>query len=194
MDRTRNAVNRILLLSVGSVLLAAGTAVLAGATVGKNRLPHWWAASTAHSPWIDPQTWAAAHTQKGWSAGLTALLLLVSLSAAALILIQLRRRALGRLPLTSAGTALDARALTDAVTSRLQALPGVTSVRTTLHGTPGNPHLRTRLVLDDTASPRQLLTAMTGAIMPEARSFLTPRTLAAEARFTVRRHHQRRVR
>lgn len=194
MDRTRNAVNRIGLLIGGSVLLAVGSAVLTRDTLGKNRLPQWWAAFTGRARWIDPQSWAAAHSHQGWSAGVTTVLLLAVFSAAALIAFELRRRTVRQLPLTSPGTALDAGALTSAVASRLRTLPGVSSASATLHKTAGGTNLRTRLVLDDTASPSQVLTAMTATVLPEARGFLTSHPLALEARFTVRVHRRTRPR
>ncbi|MFE4633566.1 hypothetical protein ACFRJ1_09315 [Streptomyces sp. NPDC056773] len=192
MDRMRNTVNRLALLAGGCLFLAVGTAVLTAHTAARLRAPHWWTDFSSRARWLEPQAWAAGRAHPGWSTGVTAALVLTALTAAALILLQLRRRTLRRLPLGSPATSVEGRAVTGAVTARLLAMPGVHSGRSTLHGTPGSPHLRTRPVVDDTASPRQLLAALTASTVPEARGFLTARDLTAEVRFTVRGPRRRR--
>lgn len=193
MDRMRNTVNRLALLGSGCLLLALGTAVITAHTAVRHRTPRWWT-DFSRGHWLEPHTWATGRAHPGWSAGVTAALFLAALTAAALLLLQLRRRTLARLPLDSPATSMEGRAVTSAVTARLLAMPGVSSGRTTLHGTPGTPRLRTRPVVDDTASPRQLLASLTASTVPEAREFLSSRDLTAEVRFTVRRPRQRRVR
>ncbi|MFJ7269062.1 hypothetical protein ACIQV3_20885 [Streptomyces sp. NPDC099050] len=173
MDRTRNTVNRLILLTGGSVLLAAGALVL---TRTMDDVPRWWAAFSGDS----------------WQAILVTALLATSVSAAVLVL-QLRRRTIRRLPLSSPGTALDTRALTAAVASRLQALAGVSAVQAGLRGTRANPCLRIRLVLEDTASPHRILAALATEATPEARGFLAPHPLKVEARITVRTRRRRRI-
>ncbi|MFD7033523.1 hypothetical protein ACFWAR_36410 [Streptomyces sp. NPDC059917] len=191
MDRTRNLVNRLILLTGGAVLLAAGTAVLTHHAPGASELPRWWAAFGDRGHWIAARTgWGS---RSGWDPAAAGAVLLLASSSAAVLLLQLRRRIVRRLPLSAPGTTLETGALTTAVTARLRPLPGVVAVRGSLRGTPAHPCLGTRLVLDDTASPRQVLTALTTDVMPEARRFLTPHPLTAEARITVRARPRRRA-
>ncbi|MER5757953.1 hypothetical protein [Streptomyces sp. NPDC002082] len=193
MDRTRNTVNRLALLAGGCLLLAVGTAALAAPTAARRRTPRWWTDFSSRGRWLEPQAWATGRAHPGWSAGVTAALVLAALTAAALLLLQLRRRTLRQLPLDGPATSLEGRAVTGAVTARLLAMPGVHSGRTTLHGTPVSPRLHTRLVVDDTASPRRVLTTLTASTVPEAREFLNARGLTAEVRITVRRTRGRRI-
>lgn len=184
MDRTRNAVNRLVLLTGGTLLLTLGAAVVARDGIGTGWLPPSWTAFGGRSRWIGPGLWA------DWRTVQCLCVLVVPLSGGVLYL-QLRRRAVRRLLLSAPGTALSTRALTAAVAARLEALPRVSSVLATLHRAPRGLSLRTRLVLDDTASPRRLLEALTAAALPEARTFLTPQLLEAEVRFTVSGRHGR---
>ncbi|MGW1776325.1 hypothetical protein [Streptomyces sp. NPDC002104] len=177
MDRTRNAVNRFVLLAGGCTLLGAATAVLTATTGVGAALPPWAARVRGGSlRWIEPATRT------------TAVLVLSALAAAGLLLLllQLRRRTLGRLPLETRHSTVDGRAVTAAVSGRLLALPGVTTARTTLHGPVAKARLRTRIVVDDTASPERILRALATATLPEVHSVLTPRSLPVRARFTVR--------
>lgn len=193
MDRARSTVNRCVLLGAGLLLLAAGTAVLAPQVAGADRLPPYWSDWAGSRPWIEPRARAAWHGDRGREAAAIAVLVLAGLSAAALLLLQLRRRTVRRLPLPAPGTALDSGALTAAVTGRLLALPGVRAVRTTLRGTPREPCLGIRLALDDTASPDRVLAELAGAVVPEARTVLAPQSLRAEVHFTAGSRRRRRV-
>lgn len=193
MDRSRNPVNRGVLLAAGLLLLAAGISVLAPQVPAADRLPAYWSDWAADRPWVEPRIRAAWHGGRGREAAAIAVLVLAALSAAALLLFQLRRRAVRRLPLPAPGTALDSGALTAAVTGRLLALPGVRAARTTLRGTAKDPCLRIRLVLDDTASPGRVLAELAGAVVPEARTVMDPQPLRAEVHFTAGRRRRRRV-
>ncbi|MCX4782856.1 hypothetical protein [Streptomyces sp. NBC_01264] len=184
MDHTRNVVNRIVLLAGGCVLLGAATAVVtAGAYAGT--LPRGWKGLAAGVHRVTPWTGAGWSGRPTWTAA-AAVVLLVALTAMGMLFLQLCRRILRQLPLNSPNCTLDGRAVTSAMTARLRALPGVISARTSLYGSPGKAGLRTRLVVDDTASPGQLLAALNAAVLPEARSVLAPRRLAAHVRVTVR--------
>lgn len=189
MDRTRSTVNRIVLLGGGCVLLGvAATAALASHSAATGFVPHRWASHGGH--WPDFGTWAAGSGRSVWERAATVIALLAAFAAAGLLFLQLRRRILKRLRLNSPNHTVEGRAVTTAVAARLLALPGVTSARTSLHGPPGKTFLRTRLVVDDTASPAQLLTALATATLPEVRGFLAPHAVAAQVRITVRGHRR----
>lgn len=189
MNRTRNIVNRIVLLGGGCLLLGVATAV-ATSHAAAGTQPRRWAGSSPSVHWIGAETGTSESNQFIWEMTAAAIVLLAALTAVGLLHLQLRRRILKRLTLNSPNCTVEGRAVTTALTSRLLALPGVTSARTSLHGPPGKACLRTRLVVDDTASPGQLLTALATAALPEVRSFLAPHTVAAHARVTVRGHRR----
>ncbi|MFI5866737.1 hypothetical protein [Streptomyces sp. NPDC051546] len=187
MDRTRSLVNRLVLFTPGALLLAIAVPLLTRNTPAEDRLPGRWKAFAGSDRWVPAhvgETWSGGHPLAG-AAGIAVLILLAG-AAGGLLLLQGRRGALRRLPLPSPGTVLETRALTAAVSSRLRSLPGVRSVRTVLRGTADGAHLRIRVVLEDSAPPRELLTVLSTAALPEARAFLAPCPLAAEVRFTVR--------
>ncbi len=183
VDRTRGIVNRLVLLTTGVLLLATAMPLLVRNTVIEDRLPTWWTALTGRGRWTEPQTWEAWTGRPGSGVAVTAVLILLAVTAGGLLLLQGRRGTVRRLPLASPGTVLEARALTAAVSSRLRVLPGVHSARTVLRGTADRACLQIRVVLDDTASPREILTVLSTAVLPEGRAFLTPHPLAAEVRF-----------
>ncbi|MFF3215884.1 hypothetical protein ACFYYB_35390 [Streptomyces sp. NPDC002886] len=187
MHRTRNIVNRIVLLGGGCLLLGAAAAMIASDT---GALPNGWAGVGADVHWINPDSGTRGSSHSIREAAWAPLVLLTALTALGLLSLQLRRRILKRLPLNSPNCTVEGRAVTTAVAGRLLALPGVTSARISLHGPPGRASLRTRLVVDDTASPGQLLTSLSTTVLPEVRSFLAPHTVAVRARITVRGHHR----
>ncbi|MCJ0872661.1 hypothetical protein [Streptomyces sp. AP-93] len=186
MDRTRRIVNRLVLLATGALLLTTALPLLVRNTVIGDRLPTWWTALSGRGRWVAPQAWEAWTGRPAAGAAVTAVVILLALTAGGLLLLQGPRGTVRRLPLASPGTVLEARAFTAAVSSRLRALPGVHSVRTGLRGTADRARLRIRVVLDDTASPREILTVLSTDVLPESRVFLAPHPLAAEVRFITR--------
>ncbi|MCX5300571.1 hypothetical protein OG898_29600 [Streptomyces sp. NBC_00193] len=193
MDRTRNTVNRLALLAGGCLLLAVGTAALAAHTAARRRTPRWWTDFSSRGRWLEPQAWATGRAHPAgaqaspppWSWPLSPRRPCSSSSCAA--------APSGSCPWTARPLpwkAAPSRVRSPPVSSRCR---GVHSGRTTLHGTPVSPRLHTRLVVDDTASPRRLLTTLTASTVPEAREFLNARGLTAEVRITVRRTRGRKI-
>ncbi|MER7760066.1 alkaline shock response membrane anchor protein AmaP [Streptomyces sp. NPDC097619] len=186
MTAVLGTVNRTLLALVGSVLLGAGTVLLAGLPPYTGRGDVLLSAADRHR-WSDHGWW--------WPVVLAALALLVLL-ALWWLLAQVRRSRLSVVLVDTgdgAGALLRGRALEAALTEEAAALDGVAQARVTLHGRREAPEVRLRLVLEPHAVPADAVAALEGGVLARARASVGLTELPAEARLRVVAHHAQRV-
>lgn len=194
MSRLRNGINRTALACAGIALTAAGT-VLAGADLlGRDRLPPWWPVAAPDTAWLDRDA-LVRWRDDGWSTSVVAAVLGAAvLLCLAWCSLQLRRERVRLLPLGREGITLSGSALADAIAQRTQSLPGVVQARVRLLGSPYRLRARVHVVLDDDASPADVLQQLNTRTLVEAREAVVPRPIHAEVRFQVRRHRPSRIR
>ncbi|MET9886817.1 alkaline shock response membrane anchor protein AmaP [Streptomyces sp. NPDC006430] len=179
-------VNRILLGLIGLVLLAAGVVVLTAA----------WPLGGRHEPLLTAATRQRWHPEGWWwwavFAGLGACVLL----ALWWLLAQLRRSRLAAVVVDTGDggfALLRGRALVEAVSAEAGALDGVARCRVALLRRRGGPHLRVGLELEPYAVPADVLAALAGPVLTQARASTGLPELPTEARLRITSHRARRV-
>lgn len=187
MSGVLRIVNRILLGTVGLVLIGIGVVVLTAAPPLGGR----------HAPLLAQATRLRyRHAEGWWWWGMLAGLAVCVLLALWWLLAQLRR---SRLPAVVVDTGdgafavLRGRALEEAVVADAGALDGVTRCRVALRGRRGAPGLRVGLELEPHAVPADALAALAGPVLGHARASAGLPALTAEARLSVPSHRARRV-
>ncbi|WP_414169598.1 alkaline shock response membrane anchor protein AmaP [Streptoverticillium reticulum] len=176
-----SAVNRVLVGLAGLVLLALGTAVLAGR-------PHGVLLSTA-----DRHKWRA---HGWWWPTVIAVLSVLVLLALWWLLAQLHRRRLREVVVDcgDGGTAVvRGRALEAVLEAEAGALDGVDRARVTLTGHRTAPGARITLILAPHATPVTALQRLHEAVLAPARTSTGLTDFRAEIRLRVVRHRAERV-
>uniref|UniRef100_A0AAU2JN06 Alkaline shock response membrane anchor protein AmaP n=1 Tax=Streptomyces sp. NBC_00049 TaxID=2903617 RepID=A0AAU2JN06_9ACTN len=180
-------VNRILLALAGLILLAAGVSVLAAS----------WPFGGRHAPLLTAQARSRYwHADGWWWWALLAALGLVVLLALWWLLSQLRRSRLQAVEVDTGDGAfalLRGRALEEAVAAEAGALEGVASCRVALRGKRGSPRLRIALELEPHGVPADVLAALAGPVLDQARASAGLAELPTEARLKVTSHKAQRV-
>lgn len=194
MSRLRNGTNRAALFGVAVALLAAGAALASATGVVRDRLP----ASLPRLPggrtWLDGEALGRWRDQGWWPAVVIAVL-----SVGVLLFLwwgwaQVRVGRLRELPLGQRGVTLSGPALAAAMAERAEAVDGVVHARVVLLGRPRRLRARITLVLAAGSRPEAVLRDLARQAVTEARAAAAPRTVAVEARLTVRHHRARRLR
>ncbi|MET9543904.1 hypothetical protein ABZY36_01140 [Streptomyces sp. NPDC006627] len=194
MSRLRNGTNRAALFGVAVALLAAGAALASATGVVRDRLP----ASLPRLPggrtWLDGEALGRWRDQGWWPA-----VVIAALSVGVLLFLwwgwaQVRVGRLRELPLGQRGVTLSGPALAAAMAERAEAVDGVVHARVVLLGRPRRLRARITLVLAAGSRPEAVLRDLARQAVTEARAAAAPRTVAVDARLTVRRHRARRLR
>ncbi|WPO76443.1 MULTISPECIES: hypothetical protein [unclassified Streptomyces] len=194
MSRLRNGTNRAALFGVAVALLAAGATLASATGVVRDRLP----ASLPRLPggrtWLDGEALGRWRDQGWWPA-----VVIAALSVGVLLFLwwgwaQVRVGRLRELPLGLRGVTLSGPALAAAMAERAEAVDGVVHARVVLLGRPRRLRARITLVLAAGSRPEAVLRDLTRQAVTEARAAAAPRTVAVDARLTVRHHRARRLR
>ncbi|MFE3881826.1 hypothetical protein ACFXPQ_02685 [Streptomyces lydicus] len=170
MMREPTKTNRALLALIGLVLLGGGLLVLAGGADIYRRFhlmpPAGWPLTTAHNVLItsaDQTRWTGRSWW--WLASLAALALLALLALAWLLLQRRRRpRHLTVADSSQEGVTVSSHALSDALKTDLDTLPGVRGSHVFLYGPGSHPQARIALVLSPCTSPVQIWDGVHGAV------------------------------
>ncbi|WP_407555479.1 alkaline shock response membrane anchor protein AmaP [Streptomyces sp. Pv4-95] len=196
MDHTKT--NRIVLALLGLVLLGGGLLVLAG---GADIYHRWNLTSPAGWPlnasgkvlippadqtrWTDMSWW--------WPASIAALALLLLLALAWLL--AQRRRHPRQLTVTDSSeeaVTVSNLALSDALTTDLNLLPGIRSAHALFYGPRTHPHARISLTLRTGTTPEQVLAGLHDAV-EQARRSAGWDNLPTRVDLSVARHSPHRV-
>ncbi|MEU6084348.1 alkaline shock response membrane anchor protein AmaP [Streptomyces sp. NPDC047108] len=175
--RTQSTINRVLLASIGMVLLGGGLLVLAG---GFDIYRHWdlnppvgWPLTAPDDVLLSTADRTAWTDQDWWWPAVIAGLAIVLLLALWWFLAQLRRHRPGRMPVGSPdrrqGVQLRDDALSDALAADAGSLPGVRNAAVRLTGRPSRAEAHIGLVLDPDGAPDAVLEALWSGPVERAR-------------------------
>ncbi|WP_399920663.1 hypothetical protein [Streptomyces kanamyceticus] len=194
MSRLRNGTNRAALFGVAVALLTAGAALASATGVVRDRLPASLPRLPAGGTWLDGEALGRWRDQGWWPA-----VVIAALSVGVLLFLwwgwaQVRVGRLRELPLGQQGVTLSGPALAAAMAERAEAVDGVVHARVVLLGRPRRLRARITLVLAAGSRPEAVLRDLARQAVTEARAAAAPRTVAVDARLTVRHHGARRLR
>ncbi|WP_405719661.1 alkaline shock response membrane anchor protein AmaP [Streptomyces sp. NBC_00046] len=195
-------VNRVLLATVGVVLLGGGLLVLAAGLNAYQRLallpPSGWPLTVPHDVLLtrtDRITWS----DQGWwwwPAVITALGLTVLL-ALWWLLAQLRRHRPGRIPVGGTppveGVEVTDHALSEALATDASLLPGVRRVGVRMAGRRAHPEARITLTLTPDSAPGLVVQELYHGPVERARQSVGLEQLPAATRLRVAHHRPHRV-
>ncbi|MFF3413980.1 alkaline shock response membrane anchor protein AmaP [Streptomyces sp. NPDC002698] len=198
----RPVLNRSLLALAGLVLLGGGLLILfAGLDIYRRHdlaPPAGWPLITPNDVLLGSADRARWSSQGWWWwPAVIALLALVALLALWWLLVQLRGRRPGVLPVGGTppreGVELRDQALSDAIGAEAGALPGVEEAAVHITGGPAHPHTRVTLALTPQGEPGAVLEALhTGPLRTASRSTGSPPG-PTEVRLQVAHHKPHRA-
>jgi hypothetical protein len=196
----RTAVNRVLLLLVGLILLAVGGAVLfAGLDLSRRwgfDYPGWWPYRGPHDVLLTAHDRTRYRSEGWWWPAVVGGLAVLALIALWWLVAQLRQRRLGRVVIDfgdEGRVLLRGRALRDAIAADVAAVPGVAGAGVRLVGRRTTPAARMSLALDGDAVPADVVTAVDSQVLADARRSTGLADLPAMVRMHGERHRARRV-
>jgi len=190
----RQGINRTGLACVGLALTAMGT-VLAGAELtGHSRLPSWFPLIASGTTWLDRDTLIRWRDERWSTVVVAAVLGTTVMLCLAWCSLQLRTEKMRTLSSGYDGLTLSGAALSRVIAERTKSLPGVNHARVHLLGSHNRLRARIRIMLDDDASPADVLQHLNTQTLVEAREAVAPRRIHAEVRFQVRRRRPSRTR
>lgn len=194
MIRTRNATNRTLLIAVGALLLGGGAWLASTAPSLLARLPAWWPTADAGSVLLDRAALEEMRGNGWWTPTVLGVAGVVALVALIWAVAQLRPGGPRRVPLTTPEVSLRTRAVAEALTRDVRALPSVAGAHVRVRGRPRELRARIRLSLEPDAEPKTVLRRLHEETLVAARASAAPRTVHVEVRVGVRAHRTRRTR
>ncbi|MEU6093176.1 alkaline shock response membrane anchor protein AmaP [Streptomyces sp. NPDC047085] len=197
----RPVLNRILLALTGLVLLGGGLLVIAaGLDLYRRqgqRPPAGWPLTTPDDVLLSSADRARWSSQGWWWPAVIAALTLITVLALWWLLAQLRGRRPGELPVGGSppqeGVELRDRALSDAIATDADALPGVQRAKVHITGRPAHPRTRIALTLTPQGAPGTALDALCEGPLRTARESTGFPYLPTEAQLRVARHRAHRV-
>ncbi|MFF8281672.1 hypothetical protein ACF06W_02990 [Streptomyces albus] len=196
MSSPHHVVNRTLLALCGAVLLAGGLLGVSSWSVVAERLPSWWPSAQPGSVLPDRAGLGELRHEGWWTPVVIAGAATVLLAS---LLVLWFQAAAGRaaepalLTLARPDVTVRTRALADALTRDVCALPLVADGRVRVRGGPVELRARIRLRLEPGAEPRTVLRQLSERTLAEARASVAPRRVRTEVRVSVRSHRARRA-
>ncbi|MFF5721652.1 alkaline shock response membrane anchor protein AmaP [Streptomyces buecherae] len=184
VSRGRHWLNRPLLALLGMAGLAAGCWVAVMGLDARGQLPFtlpsWWPSGHPRAAFTDRLEATGLRDHGWWPAAVLGCLTLGLLLLAGWLLTQTGPREPRRLPLPTPGAlgrakpaphapTLRTSALSGVMAAQVTDLPGVRRARVRLTGGPRRPRARMTVVLDTSADPRALLTALHTGPLAHAR-------------------------
>ncbi|MEU5598426.1 alkaline shock response membrane anchor protein AmaP [Streptomyces sp. NPDC020298] len=197
----RPVLNRSLLALAGLVLLGGGLLVLlAGFDVYRRHElipPVGWPLTTPDDVLLSTADRARWSSQGWWWPAVIAVLTLVALLALWWLLAQLRRRRPGSLPVGGTppqeGVQLRDHALSDAIATETDVLPGIEQTAVQTSGRPAHPRTRIRLTLTPQTAPGATLDALCAGPLRTARRSTGSPSIPTEVRLQVAHHKAHRA-
>jgi hypothetical protein len=175
--------NRLLLLLLGLVLLAAGTAGLLAGLGG-------FGSRRADQPVLTEQVARFADRNTAWFWPVVAMVaVIIGLLALGWLLIQARTNRMSGLDLEAdrshGRTRLEADALTGAMTGEIESYRGVAGASARLHGDSVRPRLSVRVDLDGRVDPGEVRRRVESEALAHARSALSAERLPTRLELVV---------
>ncbi|MEU2603994.1 hypothetical protein [Streptomyces albus] len=195
MSSPHHVVNRTLLALCGAVLVAGGLLGVSSWSVVAERLPSWWPSVQPGSALLDRAGLGELRHEGWWTPVVVAGVATVLLASLLVLWFQAAAGRAGPALLTLArpDVTVHTRALADALTRDVCALPSVADGRVRVRGGPEELRARIRLRLEPGAEPRAVLQKLSEETLAEARASVAPRRVRAEVRVSVRSHRARRA-
>ncbi|MFM9589474.1 hypothetical protein ACKI1J_10835 [Streptomyces scabiei] len=188
--RTRTAVDRTVLGLGGLVLALAGSWLAATDRTVTDRLPSWWPTASAGSALLDRGRLAHLRVEGWWTPTVMAAAIALTVLCAYWTLARFRSGRTRPIALPSPGGTVRPRALAEALSARVEELPGVARGRGRVLSRPGRRlEIGLRVWLEPGTAPETVLPALC-AVAAEAERAAAPYTAHARVRLSAAAPHR----
>ncbi|GAQ59945.1 hypothetical protein [Streptomyces scabiei] len=188
--RTRTAVDRTVLGLGGLVLALAGSWLAATDRTVTDRLPSWWPPASAGSVLLDRDRLARLRVEGWWTPTVMAAAIALTVLCAYWTLARFRSGRTRPITLPSPGGTVRPRALAEALSARVEALPGVARGRGRVLPRPGRRlEIGLRVWLEPGTAPEAVLPALC-AVAAEAERAAAPYTAHTRVRLSAAAPHR----